>query len=120
MKALTALAGIALLSLAHIAAAQAACKQKRSRDPSFIELAVPEDAVRPAGPQDFAFVTDDVSIDQLFARVGPPDASQGSRVITYVWCFADESELTVTTPDRVLIDQIRHGGKLLYKRNKKK
>jgi hypothetical protein len=78
------------------------------------------DAPRPAGAQDFAFVTDDTTIAALIARVGPPDASQGSGITIYVWCFADESELTVSTPDGVAIDQVRHDGKLLFKRGRKK
>lgn len=118
--------GTCLLSAALMLAAlvslpaQAACKQKRSRDPSFIELAVPDDAIRPKGVEDFAFVTDDVTYDQLVARVGPPDASQGtSRLSKFIWCFADGSELTLATRDRVTIEYLRHDGKLIYKRKKK-
>jgi hypothetical protein len=110
----------ATLAIALCAQTQAACKEKRSRDPSFIGLTVPDDAIRPAGPQDFAFVTDDVTYDQLVAKVGPPDASQGTRVSQYFWCFADGTELTVHTRDRVVIEQIRHAGKQIYKRGKKK
>ena len=100
--------------------AQAACKEKRSRDPSFIELAVPEGSIRPTGAQDFSFVTDDTTYDQLVARVGPPDASQGERISQYIWCFADGSELNVYTRDRVVIEQIRHNGKQIFRRAKKK
>jgi hypothetical protein len=110
----------ALLCAAFAIPAQSACKQKRSRDPSFVELAVPDDAIRPAGPQDFTFGTDETTYDQLLARVGPPDAAQGSRVSYYIWCFADDTELTVATRDRLVIDYIRHDGKMLYKRGKKK
>ena len=39
---------VALLAAAA-GPAQAACKEKRSRDVSFVELAVPEGAIRPAG-----------------------------------------------------------------------
>ena len=113
-----------LLMVALLAAAAgpapAACKEKRSRDVSFVELAVPEGAIRPAGAQDFTFVTDDTTYDQLVAKVGPPDAAKGSGVSYYIWCFADGTELTVATPDRVVINDIRHEGKLLYKRGKKK
>lgn len=111
------LAGV-LMSLCA-AGAQAACQEKRSRDPSFIGLAVPDGSIRPAGPQDFAFVTDEVTYDQLVARVGPPDASQGTRISQYIWCFADGTELNVYTRDRVVIEQIRHAGKPIYKRKKK-
>lgn len=111
---------IGVLMSVCAAGAQAACKEKRSRDPSFIELAVADDAIRPVGVEDFAFVTDDVTYDQLIAKVGPPDASQGnSRLSQYIWCFADGTELNVYTRDRVVIEQIRHAGKLIYKRKKK-
>ncbi len=110
----------AILLAAVALPAGAACKEKRSRDPSFIELAVPDDAIRPAGAQDFAFVTDETTFDQLVARVGPPDASQGSGRISYfIWCFADGTELTVATRDGATIEFIRHGGRQIYKRRKK-
>lgn len=111
------LAGV-LLSVCAVGA-QAACKEKRNRDPSFIELAMPDGSIRPSGVQDFAFVTDDVTYDQLVAKVGPPDASQGSSLAQYIWCFADGTELNVYTRDRVVIEQIRHSGKQIYKRKKK-
>ena len=111
---------LALLLLLVADSAFAACKEKRSRDPSFIELSVPEDAIRPSGPADFKFVTDDTTIEQLFAKVGPPDASSGSGVYNFIWCFADGTELKVSSRDRVAIDQVRHEGKLLFKRSKKK
>lgn len=110
----------AAIAAVFVDSAQAACQQKRSRDLSFVELAVPEGSLRPAGAQDFAFVTDDVTYEQLVARVGPPDASQGDRISQYIWCFADGSELNVYTRDRVVIEQIRHNGKQIYKRAKKK
>lgn len=109
----------ASLAAVLTAPTQAACKQKRSRDPSFIELAVPEGAIRPQGAQDFTFVDDATTYEQLVAKVGPPDASQGTRVSLFIWCFADGTELTVMTRDQVVIEQIRHDGKLLYKRGKK-
>ena len=109
----------AALLAASLSTAEAACKQKRSRDPSFIELAVPDGAIRPGGPQDFAFVTDDTTYPELVAKVGPPDASQGSGLSLYIWCFADGTELTVSTRDQVVIERIRHDGKQIYKRGKK-
>jgi hypothetical protein len=103
-----------------LTAAEAACKQRRSRDPSFIELAVPEGAIRPASAQDFAFVTDDTTYPELVAKVGPPDASQGSSMSQYIWCFADGTELSVSTRDQVVIERIRHDGRQIFKRGKKK
>ncbi|HEU4780454.1 MAG TPA: hypothetical protein VFS58_11285 [Steroidobacteraceae bacterium] len=113
----------ALLLIAILFAAQdasAACAEKRSRDPSYVELAVPDDATRPTGIADFNFITDDTTIDALIAKVGPPDASQGSRNIRLIWCFADTTEVWVDTPDRVIIETVRHNGKAIFKRAKKK
>ena len=109
-----------LLCAAYAMPAQSACKQKRSRDPSFVELAVPDDAIRPASAQDFGFVNDETTYEQLVAKVGPPDAAQGTRVSYFIWCFADDTELTVATRDQLVIDYIRHDGKMIYKRGKKK
>lgn len=108
-----------LLTAALANQVQAGCAQKRHRDPSFVELAVPEDAVRPVGVQDFAFVTNDTTYEQLVAKVGPPDASRGTRMSFFIWCFADGTELTVATRDRVVIDHIRHDGRMIFKRGKK-
>jgi hypothetical protein len=109
---------LTLLFAAHDAGA--ACSEKRSRDPSFVELAVPDDAIRPAGVADFSFITEETTIDALIAKVGPPDASQGTRVIRLIWCFADSTEVWVETPDQVIIESVRHNGKSIYKRAKKK
>jgi hypothetical protein len=114
----TALLAFTLLFTAHEAGA--ACAQKRSRDVSFIELAVPQDAKRPIGFEEFAFVNDETTIDELVAKVGPPDAAQGTRVAAFIWCFDDGTELMVSTRDRVHIDSVRHQGKDLYKRAKRK
>jgi hypothetical protein len=109
---------LALVLLFAAAQASAGCAEKRSRDVSFVELAVPEGAKRPAGVEDFRFIDDTTTYDQLVAKVGPPDASQGTRVSYYIWCFADGTELMVGTRDRVTIETVRHAGKNLYKRAK--
>jgi hypothetical protein len=109
---------LALMFAAHDASA--ACNQKRSRDPSFVELAVPDGAPRPASVEDFKFITDETTYDELVAKVGPPDASHGSRTSYYVWCFADGTELSVATKDRVIIESVRYDGKQIFKRSKKK
>ena len=98
----------------------AGCTEKRSRDVSYVELAVPEGAIRPTGPDDFRFITDETTYDALVAKVGPPDAAQGTRISYYIWCFADGTELVVGTRDRVTIESVRHAGKEIYKRGKKK
>jgi hypothetical protein len=113
----TATAALLLLAFA-VPALAAPCPQKRNREPAFIELAVPEDAIRPAGPQDFSFVDESTTIDQLFAKVGPPDASSGSGTYHFIYCFADGTELRVISRDRVQIDGIRHEGRQLFKRRK--
>jgi len=100
--------------------ASAACAEKRSRDSSFVELAVPDDAIRPAGVEDFSFITDETTVDALIAKVGPPDASSGTRTIRLIWCFADSTELWVDTPDRVIIETVRHKGHSTYQRGRKK
>jgi hypothetical protein len=112
----------ALLVLVGLVAAHdatAACAEKRSRDPSYIELAVPDGAPRPAGVADFSFITDDTTVDALIAQVGPPDASQGTRKVRLIWCFADSTEVWVDTPDRVIIETVRHKGREIFKRKKK-
>jgi hypothetical protein len=110
---------LSLLLLTIADSSLGACKQKRNREPSFIELAVPDDAPRPGSVDDFKFVNDDTTIDQLIAKVGPPDASQGTSVVQYYYCFYDGTELRVYTRDRVVIDSIRYEGKLIFKRTKK-
>ena len=112
-----------LLALTLLFAAQhadAGCSEKRSRDPSFVELAVPDGAPRPAGASDFKFVSDETTFDELVARVGPPDGSSGSRTSYFIWCFADGTELMVATKDRVAIEFMRYDGHQIYKRGKKK
>jgi hypothetical protein len=110
---------LVLVGLLAVHGAQAGCVEKRSRDASYIELSVPDGAIRPSGPADFSFITDDTTVDALVARVGPPDASQGTRKIRLIWCFADATEVWVDTPDRVVIDTVRHKGHEIYKRKKK-
>jgi hypothetical protein len=119
MRTLSLVAGATLLMSAGLQTADAACAQKRSRDPSFVELAIPDGARRPENAQEFAFVNDDTSVDQLVEKVGPPDASQGTRMIYLIWCFADGKELTLATRDRVVIDYLRLDGRQIYKRSKK-
>ena len=110
---------VVALTLVANAAWAAQCKEKRHREASFIALSVPEDAIRPEGVQDFAFVDDATTIDELFAKVGPPDASSGSGTWHFIYCFADGTELRVISRDRIAIDMIRHEGKLIFKRRKK-
>jgi len=100
--------------------ADAACSQKRSRDPSYVELAVPEGALRPASVEDFRFITDETTYDELVAKIGPPDSAYGSRTSYLIWCLADGTEAIVATKDRVAIESVRYDGKEIFKRAKKK
>jgi hypothetical protein len=100
--------------------ASASCSEKRSRDPSFVELAVPDGALRPVSVEDFRFIDDSTTVDQLIAKVGPPDAAEGTRVNYFIYCFADGTELKVATRDRVSIDSVRHNGREIFKRSKPK
>ncbi len=115
MKILLALT---LMFVAHEAGA--ACTKNHSSDTSYVELAVPENAPRPSSVEDFKFITDETTYDQLVAKVGPPDASSGSRTTYLIWCFADGTELTVATKDLVAIEFVRYDGHQIYKRGKKK
>ena len=117
MKAL--LLALTLMFVAHEAGA--ACTKKHSSDPTYVELAVPDDAIRPSSVEDFRFITDETTYDQLVAKVGPPDAAvRASRISYFIWCFADGTELTVATKDRVVIENVRYDGHQIYKRGKKK
>ena len=99
--------------------ASAACKGHKS-DISYVELAVPDDAKRPASVEEFKFITDETTFDELVTKVGPPQASYGSRTSYLIWCFADGTEVIVATKDRVAIENVRYDGKQIFKRTKKK
>jgi hypothetical protein len=107
---------LGMLMAAHDASA--ACAEKRSRDPSFVELSVPENAIRPSSVADFNFVTDETTVEALVAKVGPPDASQGTRVTRLIWCFADLTEVWVDTRDQVAVESVRYKGKEIFRRGK--
>lgn len=109
----------ALLLLAA-AGAHAGCPEKHSRSVTFMELSVPEGAPRPADANAFSVVNDDMSVAQLFAAVGPPDASDGATTTIFVYCLPDGSEVRIGSRDGTTIDYVRHDRKELYKRKKKK
>lgn len=112
-----AFAALLLCFTAHTVAA--ACQQKRSRDVSFVELAVPAGAPRPASIEEFRFITDETTLAELTARVGPPDAASGTRVSYFIYCFIDGSEVWVASRDKLTIDSVRHAGKQIFKRGKR-
>lgn len=116
MKTLLA---IALLLTATVTA-NAGCPEKRSRSPQFVELAVPEGSPRPTSVEDFRFIGDETTIEQMTAKIGPPDAADGERTPVFVYCMPDGSEIRVGSRDGVAIDYVRRDGHEVFKRNKKK
>jgi hypothetical protein len=113
----TVFLALTLMFAAH--EANASCS-RHAHDSSYVDLAVPDDAIRPSSVEDFRFITDETTYDQLVAKVGPPDGSYGTRTSYLVWCFADGTEVVVATKDRVAIEFVRYDGKQIFKRAKKK
>jgi hypothetical protein len=97
------------------------CIDKHARDPDFVQLAVPENAPRPADAGAFSIVDETMTVEKLGEKVGPPDGSMasGTRTTILVWCVPD-GEVRVTTRDGSTIDSVRHNGKLVFDRKKKK
>ena len=95
------------------------CVDKHARDPTFVQLAVPENAPRPADASAFAGIDETVTVEKLTAKVGPPDGSMGESITVLIWCLPD-GEVQVSTRDGTTIDRVRHDGKVIYDRKKKK
>jgi hypothetical protein len=111
-----------VISLACSSLAQAGnCIDKHARDPNFVQLAVPDNAPRPADASAFSIVDETVTVDKLTRKIGPPDGSTGTGTSTsiLVWCVPD-GEVRVSTRDGSTIEQVRHNGKVVYDRKKKK
>jgi hypothetical protein len=109
-------------TLACTSMAQAGnCVDKHARDPNFMQLAIPENAPRPADASAFSIVDDTMTVEKLNDKVGPPDGSTASGTSTtiLVWCVPD-GEVRVSTRDGSTIEQVRHNGKVVYDRKKKK
>jgi hypothetical protein len=117
MRTLLLVTALACASLAHAGN----CVDKHARDPGFIQLAVPDDAPRPADAAAFGIVDDTMTVEKLSEKVGPPDGSMSSGPGTtiLVWCVPD-GEVRVSTRDGSSILQVRHNGKVVYDRKKKK
>ena len=113
--ALAALAGFATLAQAGN------CLDKHARDPNFMQLAIPENAPRPADASAFSIVDEAMTVEKLSQKVGPPDGStaSGTSSTILVWCVPD-GEVRVSTRDGSTIEQVRHNGKVVYDRKKKK
>ncbi|HKU89041.1 MAG TPA: hypothetical protein VJP84_04585 [Steroidobacteraceae bacterium] len=97
------------------------CIDKHANDPNFVQLTVAENAPRPADAGAFSIVDENLTIDKLSEKVGPPDGSTSSGVKTtiLVWCVPD-GEVRVSTRDGSTIEQVRHNGKVMFDRKKGK
>ena len=92
----------------------AGCPEKMQRDPGFVALAVDDKAPRPSSADDFKFIGDSTSFEELQAKVGPPDATKGSR--RYLWCLASGTVVEVESRTGSDIRSVRVDGKATYKR----
>jgi hypothetical protein len=92
----------------------AGCPEKMQRDPDFVALAVDEKAPRPASAEDFKFVGDSTSLEDLQAKVGPPDGAKGSH--RYLWCLANGTIVEVESRTGSDIRRVRVDGQTTYKR----
>jgi len=95
-------------------AAFADCPEKMQRDASFMALAVDDKAPRPSGTDDFKFIGDTTTFDELQAKVGPPDAAKGSR--KYLWCLKSGTVVEVELISAGGIRVVRVDGKTTWKR----
>jgi hypothetical protein len=95
-------------------AAFADCPERLQRDPSFVALAVDDKAARPSSADDFRFVGDTTTFDELQAKVGPPDAAKGAR--KYLWCLKSGTIIEVELLSAGDIRSVRVDGKTAYKR----
>jgi hypothetical protein len=90
------------------------CPERLQRDPTFVGLAVDEKAPRPSSADDFKFIGDTTTFDQLQAKVGPPNAVKGAR--RYLWCLATGNIVEVELFSAGDIRTVRVDGKTVYKR----
>jgi len=103
-----------LLCLMFAANAFADCPEKMQRDPSFMALAVDEKAPRPSSADDFKFIVDGTTFDELQMKIGPPDAAKGSR--KYLWCLKSGTIVEVELFSAGEIRSVRVDGKTTWKR----
>ena len=102
------------LLLTAAPAAFAACPDSMNRDPTFVTLAVDEKAPRPTSGEDFKFIGDTTTFEEMTRKVGTPDAARGVR--TFLYCLADGTVVTITTHDGTDIKYVRVNSKVIYKR----
>jgi len=95
-------------------AAFADCPDRLQRDPAFVALAAPDGAPRAQSAEDFRFVGDTTTLEELQAKVGPPDGTKGARRL--VWCPPDGKVVEVESRTGTDIKFVRVNGKAVYKR----
>lgn len=109
--------GLVILLALFANAAFGACPERLQRNPEYVEFAIDDAVTRPTSIDDFKFITDDTSLDQLKAKVGTPNAAKGAKQL--LWCLPDGMVITVLSLDGSEIREVRADGKLVYKRKKK-
>jgi hypothetical protein len=97
-----------------VGAASAGCPERMQRDPTFVALAMDDNARRPSGADDFKFIGDTTTLDELQAKVGPPDGTKGEH--RFLWCLASGSIIEVESRTGADIRSVRVDGKTTYKR----
>lgn len=105
-------AAIGMLLLVHTAFA--GCPEKMQRNPDFVALAVDDNVRRPAGAEDFKFIGDTTTLDELQAKVGPPDGTKGAH--RYLWCLASGTIIEIESRTGSDIKSVRVDGKTTFKR----
>jgi hypothetical protein len=98
-------------------AAFGGCPERLQRDPLYVEFAIEDNVPRPTSIDDFKFIDDDTTLDQLKAKLGAPNAAKGES--QFLWCLPDGTVMTVLSRDGTEIREVRASGKLVYKRKKK-
>ena len=105
-------AAVCLLLTTHVALAD--CPERLQRDPSFMALAVDDKSPRPSSADDFKFVGDTTTFDELQAKVGTPDATKGAH--RFLWCLKSGTIVEVELFSAGDIRTVRVDGKPVYKR----
>ena len=107
-----------MIPLALVAgSAFANCPERLQRDPLYVELAIDDAVPRPTSVDDFKFITDETTLNQLKEKLGTPNAAKGAS--QFLWCLPDGTVISVLSRDGTEIREVRASGKLVYKRKKK-
>jgi hypothetical protein len=105
---------VLIVTLLAANAASAGCPDRMQRDPDFVALAVDDKAPRPSSADDFTFIGDTTTLDDLQAKVGTPDATKGAH--RFLWCLANGTVIEVESRTGTDIRTVRVDGKTRYKR----